>query len=139
MAEIFIEFYDYDAAITYKLCNGAPEEQSRASCYKKAVTLMPLSPSYDKTERLVTPCKPFLKENEKYSQCYDFMLSGLLFYSPKFANRAVKLCSNVPENHKESCFNKIGTLLKMNISSLSEREVLCKDAPDEFTRLCSAE
>lgn len=138
MAEIFIEFHNYDAAITYKLCNEAPEELSRTNCYKKAVTLMPLSPSYDKVEKLVAPCKPFLKEDEKYSQCYRNMISGLLFYSPKFTDRAVTLCSNIPEHHKDGCFKRIGALLQVNISSLSDREILCKDAPDEFKRLCSA-
>lgn len=138
MAEIFIEYYDYDPVIAYKLCNEAPEDLSRTSCYKKAVTLMAISPSYDKVERLVGPCKPFLKDDQNFNQCNGYMLAGLLFYSPKFTPRAVSLCSNIPQYHQGSCFKRIGELLEMNVPALPERETLCKNAPDEFKQLCSA-
>jgi hypothetical protein len=138
MAEIFIEYHDYQAPITYKLCNEAPEQRSRESCYRKAVTLMAVSPPYDKVERLVSPCKPFLNNNEKFAMCYHSMISGMLFYSPNFADRAIKLCSNIPEHHRQGCFYKVGTLLKMNVSSLETRNDLCRDAPQEFKNLCSA-
>lgn len=136
MAEIFAEFYHYDAAKTYESCNRAPEERARSQCYLKAVILMAVSPNHTTKETLLSECAPYNGIDQLYTHCTHFIISSLMHFSPKFADRGIKLCSNIEEHFRESCFKDLGEQLTMNISSRSERKHYCTGTPEKYQDLC---
>lgn len=136
MAEIFVEFYNYEPTKAYELCNQAPFTDARNHCYLKAVILMAVSPNFDTQEELLKACS-FYKENGKlYTHCTSFIISSLMHYSPKFADRGITLCSHIDDVYKEFCFKELGEKLKMNVSDRQEREHLCSNAPQVYKPLC---
>lgn len=137
MAEIFAEFYNYDSVKVHELCNKAPFEAARNHCYLKAVILMAVSPNFDTKEDLLKACSFYTQDEEVYKQCTGFIISSLMHYSPKFADRGVVLCSNIADMYKKFCFKDLGEKLTMNVSSKAERRELCKGTPEKYLDLCT--
>lgn len=137
LAEIFVELYDYNQQSAYNSCNLAPEQEAKKLCYQKAIILMAVSPNYDSKEKLVGECVPFVNNDKDYKQCIYFIVHSLMHYSPKFADRGIKLCNSIESKYKEYCFNELGTTMKMNVFEKNEREKLCSGTPDEYKKLCT--
>lgn len=136
MAEIFVEFYNFDPIKAYELCNKAPFEAARKQCYLKAVILMAVSPNFDTKEDLLKACSFYTQDQDTYKQCTSFIISSLMHYSPKFADRGVKLCSNIDDAYRAYCFEDLGNQLKMNVSERGERELFCRGTPEKYKSLC---
>mgnify|MGYP001599694720 CR=1 FL=1 len=138
MAEIFVEYYNYDPVKGYELCNKAPFEAARNHCYLKAVILMAVSPRFDTKEQLLKACSFYTNDENVYKRCTSFIISSLMHYSPKFADRGVKLCSNIADAYGAYCFEELGNKLKMNVSEKGERERLCRGTPEKYKSLCAS-
>lgn len=137
LAEIFAEFYNYDAAKTYESCNRAPQEAERQRCYLKAVILMAISPNYNSKESLLSECAPYNQNEELYSQCTHFIISSLMHYSASFIDRGIKLCTNINDKYRETCFKDLGDQLTKNTPQKSKRQELCRDLrPEKYKSLC---
>jgi len=136
LAEIFVEYNNYEPAPAYKECYSAPTKPEGDACYFKAVILMAVSPAYDQPGKMVAPCKFFQDEEAKYNHCVNFMISSLMYYSPKFANRGIELCANIPKKSQAGCFEELGQLLKQRVSAVADREDLCRGTPAEFMDVC---
>ena len=136
MAEIFVEFYNYDAAKTYESCNRAPEESERKECYLKGVILMAVSPNYNSEDNLLSACVPYTLDEELYSQCTNYIISSLMAHSASYADRGIKLCTNVDIKYRETCFNDLGEKLAINTHQRSDREELCRGTPEKYKSLC---
>jgi len=136
MAEIFAEFYNYDAVKTYGSCNRAPHETQRLQCYLKAVIIMAVSPNYNSEDRLLSECAPYSQNEELYSRCTHYIISSLMHYSASFADRGVKLCTNINDKYRETCFKDLGDQLTMNTPQKSKRQELCRGTPEKYKSLC---
>ncbi len=137
MAEIFIEYYQYDPVPSYNSCMEAPDAKSRTSCYQKAVTLMAISPNYDQPGKMSGPCRLLEKSEIEHKICLNQMISGLMHYSPKYANRAIALCSDTLQTHKQYCFEEFSRQLRLNITKKSDLEVYCDGTPEEYKKICT--
>lgn len=139
MAEIFVEYHNYEPDISYKECYSAPTKPEGDACYLKAVILMAISPNYDQPGKMAPACRFFENETSFYQQCLSFMNSSLMHYSPKFINRGIDLCSNVSDKFKGFCFDNLGKKLNEVVPDVSERSALCAQAPEKFLRACVRE
>lgn len=136
LAEIFAEYYNYDPQITYRSCYQAPEKEAQVECYFKAVVLIAVSPSFDDSENLLEICQPYSEDKNFYSRCTNFIISSLMYYSPKFSDRGVKLCSNIADSYKEYCFQTLGEKLKMNVTERAARQEFCSGTPSRYLQFC---
>ena len=136
MAEIFVEFYNYDAAKTYESCNRAPEESERKQCYLKGVILMAVSPNYDSEDNLLSACAPYTQNEKLYSQCTNYIIASLMAHSASFADRGIKLCTNIDDKYKKNCFKDLGEQLAISASERSDRQELCRSTPEEYRSIC---
>lgn len=136
MAEIFVEFYNYDPQKAYDLCNRAPFQEARNHCYLKAVILMAVSPNFYTKGQLLSECAFYETDDDMYKHCTDFIISSLMYYSAKFVDRAITLCANIADTYKEFCFKDAGEKLKTNITSREERESYCRGTPERYKNLC---
>lgn len=136
LAEIFAEFYNYDPQKTYESCNQAPTQEERKQCYLKGVILMAVSPQFSTSDKLLAACQPFADDNTAYTHCIDFIISSLMYYSPKFADRGKVLCSAVDQEYQSYCFKDLGEKLKMNVTERGDRQRLCEGVPQMYTADC---
>lgn len=138
LAEIFVEYYNFDPQKSYASCNLAPEETARSKCYLKAATLMAISPNYDSASAMTGICKPLESGNiEIYRQCVSFALAGLTHYSTDFTQRGVLLCSNILQSEREGCFHELSSQLKETNQQPEVRMKTCLGAPEQYMNICT--
>lgn len=138
LAEIYNEFYNYDPLKVYESCYKAPAGQMGQKCYLKAAILMAVSPNYDNVENMVGICEVYDGQPALYQKCNYFALSALTHYSIKFTSRGVKLCSNIAESDRRSCFEELGRQLKALTPDIKEREDACAGTSERYMYLCVA-
>lgn len=139
LAELIVEYYNYDPKPSFSGCYSAPTKAEGDACYLKGVILMAVSPKYDEKEKLTSACMPFKDDRGYFERCVNFMVSSLMYYSPKFIDRGNTLCSNIPENHKGKCFKELGRMLQMNVKSVEDRREFCKVIPEKYMSDCLQE
>lgn len=136
MGEIFAKINNYEQSKIYNNCLLATNNKERKECYLKGVVVMATHPVlYDTPLQLTSICQPYQDNQQDYSLCTSYLISALMEYSPKFANRGIALCANTKD--KQSCFEMLGNKLKSKVATLPERQELCKDAPEEYLDTCA--
>lgn len=138
MSELFTQLSNNDPATIYERCYNAPDKTAGNHCYLRGAILMAVTPvrEYDTAEKLQAVCRPYDTKTDIYKKCIDFMTSAFMFYSPKFANRGITLCTHIEDSLKEFCFKSLGEKLAVNITSVKEREKFCQGTPSEYKRFC---
>lgn len=138
VAEIAAKSLAYDPNVIYKECYDAPTEEEGNYCYLKGVALLAVFYNFDTTDKLLSICNPYEKDNkdQMYQSCINYAISSLIGYTGKFTDRAILICSNIDTNLKEGCFKNLGFQLKRNVTLLSERQALCQSVPDAYKLYC---
>ena len=136
MAEMYAHKYGYVPDIVYKNCEKAPE-QYRKSCYGKGVVAISIYTGFDTQEQLKSICRFYEANIEDYKWCVSSMVSSFMYYSPKFTERGITLCSNIQNGLQEWCFENLGSALKNIVSSPADRENFCRASPEKFRHVCA--
>lgn len=119
---------------TYKECKRAPTKEAVEDCYLHGVGIMISSSKFD-VGNIKDVCSPFLENGKDFQECVMHAIGSLMYSSPKFADRVIRLCSEIPEKYQEACFQRLGDRLGTLVSQ-EERQSLCKGTPQEFKQLC---
>jgi len=137
MAEMYAKLYHYDPKMVYENCYSADKEENKRSCYLKGVIVISIYTGFDSPQKLISLCRPYDGKDEyMYKTCTSFILSGFMYYSTNYINRAITLCSALDSNRQKWCFKELGDKLKTIIPISIEREKICKDLPAEYKYLC---
>lgn len=138
MAEIFAKASNYDQKSVYEGCNQANHDEERTHCYLKGVIILTTYPDYDSPEKLQKICEPYGADEKLSEKCISFVISGFMNYSIHFTERGITFCSVTDNKYKDMCFRELGRQLKTLVASSTEREGLCKNAPNEYKKSCAS-
>jgi len=136
MAEVYAKTFGYNAKIIYDHCYGQKDDRYAENCYGKGQTVLSTFPMNLTTEQLTDICK-FYENESGTKNCIHNVLTSLMYYSPKFTERGLTLCQNIP-NYQDWCVTELGNKLKSFVPSLEERLVFCQSAGSEkYKNLCA--
>lgn len=137
LGPIFDEYYKYDYQKVYDACQKADEEVERKSCYFKAIGYLVIYPEINTAERLLPICSPYLLQDKNtYKRCTIYLSASFVYNSPNFTAHANTFCSTLSSEYQEDCFKAIGEILKESVTSIDQRETLCRPVDDRFKDLC---
>ncbi len=135
MGENFGVFYDNPQKV-YEACFKAPGNIEKRECFLKAAGLLAIHPDYSTDEKLLGICMPAAQNEELYKACVGRMISSLLYYSPKFLERAERLCSNVKVLSTELCMAQVKRQIKMIAQQSVLKQGFCDSLPAEYRGPC---
>lgn len=137
MAEIFTIVHGYNQEKVFRSCSQAKIETAQVECYLEGVSALVTHPIYDSLDRISRICNPYEMNQKLFERCISVALSVLINNTDKFTDRALLICSNIKNGQpKEDCFRNLGEWLKRKETPLSQRELLCTDAPEPYKKLC---
>ena len=120
----------------YDACFKAPSQEQGTACFLRAVVLFAISAEYSSPDKLLSICKPAL-DTDLYQVCIERVLSSLIYNSPKFTERGLLLCQNIP-NNRDWCMRQLGKNLSEIVVFPEERLSLCQSAENEkYRNLCA--
>jgi hypothetical protein len=137
IAEVAAKTYSYDPAKIYESCMKAKSPSSQNACYYKGGTVVVTYPIEPELPKLLSICKYYENNESQYQACTNNMISSLMYYSPKYTSRAIKICSQVA-SPQDWCFKQVGSYLAQFVKSKEERSVLCQTSPKEYKPLCES-
>lgn len=136
LAEVYAKTFGYDAEQIYKHCYKTDNKQYAQGCYSKGGTVLSTYPLPLTPKQLTDICK-FYKTEGEYKNCLDNILASLMYYSPKFTERGLTLCQNIPK-YGDWCVERLGNRLSQFVSSPEERLTFCQSAENEkYKNLCA--
>lgn len=118
----------------FELCSRAQDELSRKECYSHGIGIMTASNRFD-LGYMKDLCAPFFDDEQKLEGCFTHAINSLMYSSPKFTDRAIRLCSDIPDKQQQACFQKLGDALGTRVLQ-DERIDLCKGAPEKYKDIC---
>lgn len=135
MGEIYSKLYKYkNPQKVYDSCGRAPSVKEAEQCSSKAIVPLTLYWERDTAEELKEVCAPYNSLPQKYEYCLHYMISTLMHYTVKYADRGVLVCENALEPHRPGCFRHLAQLL--NRFASGEKDNYCRLFPKEYQPLC---
>lgn len=132
MAHLYSSLANLDPYNIHQLCLKAPTKDSQNQCYYHSIDIS-MASSHFSSNILPKICSFYSSDNLK--GCIDRLVHGATSVTPKYADRVINFCQILSNDPKYYCFTKLGQSLA-NLVSLSERENLCHQVPDEYKNLC---
>lgn len=135
MAEMYAHAYGYDPEIIYKGCQKGPDAASQQICYGKGIVVTAVYTGFDTADKLTGICK-FYKNTPQFSWCVNSIISALMFYSPKYVDRGLTLCTSIGSNYQTGCLENLAARLQSILPQTAERIELCTTL-DKNQELCN--
>lgn len=136
LAEVYAKTFGYNADVIYEHCHAKKNRSYGGNCYGKGETILSTYPMDLNAKQMTDICKFFEKEEMGYKICIQNILASLMYYSPKFTERGLLLCQNIP-NYKDWCVEELGKKLKNLVASKDDRTFFCKNAENKkYKDLC---
>ena len=135
MGENYGVFFDNPQKV-YDSCSKTPSGATMKNCFMKATGLFAIHPAYSTNEKLIGICLPAKNDENLFRSCIGNMISSLLYYSPNFSERGVKLCSSLDGSYGNSCFDQLKRQIAFIAGDELEREKFCRRLSPKHKYLC---
>jgi len=117
----------------FRLCAQAEDVENVTDCYLHGVGVTVVSSNFD-VKNMEVLCAPFSRY-DMFAKCVDMAIGSMMTSSIEFASGVKALCSQIPNNFKEGCYERLGQHL-VRLTGAQKTEEYCKDVPYPYQSTC---